>query len=222
MNDLNKGKYRVLIVDDHPFMRQGYSNVLSTKPSLEICGEASNTADAIRLVRSLQPDIAVVDLSLDDSHGLDLIKRISESKCRTKVLVSSMHDESLYAERCIRAGAKGYVNKAEAPETFVDALFVVLEGDVFLSPKMTRRILKGVSSGSNGEIENSIDTLTDRELEVFGLIGRGLTTREIATQLRLSVKTIDTYRDNIKTKLELKSPAELARHAVQWVLESGT
>jgi DNA-binding NarL/FixJ family response regulator len=210
-----------MIVDDHPLMRRGYAELISGEPTLELCGEASTCADAIKLARKLKPDLVVVDISLPDSSGLELIKQIAASSLVAKVLVSSIHDESVYAERCLRAGAMGYINKTEPPETVIEAMLSILSGDIYLSPRMTRRLLKQVARTEKGHEGTSIEQLTDRELEVFDLIGRGLTTREIAGRLHLSVKTVETYRDNIKEKLGLTNSAELVRHAVHWVLESG-
>jgi DNA-binding NarL/FixJ family response regulator len=215
-----RAKYRVMIVDDHPLMRRGYAELISDEPALELCGEASTCAAANQLARQLKPDLIVVDISLPDSSGLELIKQIVASRLESRILVCSIHDESIYAERCLRAGAMGYINKTEPPEAVVEAMMSVLGGEVYLSPRMTRQLLKHVVRGDKGEEVTSIELLTDRELEVFDLIGRGLTTREIANRLHLSIKTVETYRDNIKGKLGLANSAELVRHAVQWVLES--
>lgn len=212
--------FRVMIVDDHPMVRRGFTEVIADEPMLELCGEAANVADAMSLARKCKPDLIIVDLGLPDQSGLELIKRIEASALSTRVLVSSIQDESLYAERCLRAGAMGYVNKAEPPENVVEAMLRVLQGDVYLSADMTRRLLKGVA----GKVEADgalIDRLTDRELEVFDLIGRGHTTREIAERINLSIKTVETHREKIKAKLKIGSTTALTRHAVQWVLEHG-
>ena len=214
-------KFRVIVVDDHPLMRRGLKDVVVDEPQLEFCGEAANAADAIKLAREQNPDLMVLDLGLPDQGGLEVIKRVEASSAsKTRILVCSIQDETLFAERCIRAGAMGYVNKAEPPEKVLEAVFRVLEGDVYLSPQMTRRLLKGVAGKNNADTP-TIDRLTDRELEVFDLLGRGLATREIADRLKLSIKTIETHRDKIKVKLEIESTPALTRHAVQWVLEHG-
>ena len=212
--------YRILVVDDHPMVRRGFADVIADEPSLELCGEAACAADAMTKARELKPDLMIVDLGLPDQSGVELIKRVMASSLKTRVLVSSIQDESLFAERCLRAGAMGYVNKAEPPETVLEAVFCVLDGEIYLSPAMTRRLVRGVAgkSASDGWL---IDGLSDRELEVFDLLGRGLTAREIAERLKLSIKTVETHRDKIKVKLKIKSTAHLTRHAVQWVLEHG-
>lgn len=214
-------KYRVIVVDDHPLMRRGLKDVVVDEPQLEFCGEAANAADAVKLVKKENPDLMVLDLGLPDQGGLEVIKRVeAASSVSTRILVCSIQDETLFAERCIRAGAMGYVNKAEPPEKLIEAIFQVLEGEVYLSSLMTRRLLKGVAGKNNADTP-TIERLTDRELEVFDLLGRGLATREVADRLKLSIKTIETHRDKIKAKLEIKSTPALTRHAVQWVLEHG-
>ena len=213
-------RHRILLVDDHPLVRRGFADVITDEPSLELCAEASNAQEAMKLVREQKPDLTIVDLGLPDQSGVELIKRIKSAKLKCKILVSSIQDESLFAERCLRAGASGYVNKAESPETVLEAIFYVLNGEVYLSPAMTRRLIRGVA-GKGSASGSLVDSLTDRELEVFDLMGRGLTTREVAERLNLSIKTVETHRDKIKTKLKIKSTAVLTRHAVQWVLEHG-
>lgn len=218
MTPLSK-KHRILIVDDHSMVRRGFAEVIAAEPNLELCGEATNVADALNIAHKERPDLIITDLGLPDQNGLELIKSIKASSLKASVLVSSIQDESLFAERCIRAGAMGYVNKAEPPERVVEAIQCVLGREVFLSPLMTRKLLKGVAGKK--EATFSIDQLTDRELEVFDLIGRGLSTREIADRMKLSIKTIETHRDKIKRKLEIETTSKLMRHAVQWVLEQG-
>ena len=213
--------HRIFVVDDHPMVRRGFADVIADESNLDLCGEAATVLDAVTLSKDLKPDLMIVDLGLPDQSGLELIKRLQASKLRTRILVSSIQDETLYAERCLRAGAMGYVNKAEPPETVLEAIFCVLEGEVYLSPKMTRRLLRGVAGKSAGEDVSLIERLSDRELQVFDLMGRGLTTREIAERLKLSMKTVETHRDKIKGKLKVDSTAVLTRHAVQWVLEHG-
>ncbi len=222
MSTSRKNRYRIMIVDDHPLMRRGFFDAISEVHAFEVCGEASCAAGAWETLESLrpQPDLMIIDLALPDMSGLDLVKKIDASIYNVRMLVVSMHDESLFAERCLRAGAMGYVSKTVAPEQVVEAMHQVLDGEVYLSPKMTRRLLKDVARGGRDE-SSSIERLSDRELEVFAWIGRGLTTREIADKLHLSIKTIETYRENIKNKLGVRTSAELVRSAVQWVLENG-
>lgn len=212
---------RILIVDDHPMVREGLAARISTQSDLHICGETDNIRDALLLVDQQRPDLAIIDISLKDGHGLDLIKQIRLRDERVKMLVSSMHEESLFAERALRAGAMGYINKQEAPEKVIDAIRQILEGKMVFSSRMTEQILHRAVGRPTPGNPSPIAGLTDRELEVFELIGRGLTTRKIANQLGLSVHTIETHREKIKSKLKLKNSAELGRHALQWILESG-
>lgn len=211
---------RILIVDDHPLVRRGLSHLIENEEALTVCGEAADFDEAMNLVRQDRPDLAVVDISLAGKSGLDLIKRLQVYDDTIRILVSSMHDEVMYAQRCIRAGASGYINKEVATESVIEAINQVLDGEIYLSPEMTRRVVRNLAGGG-GENEPLVAKLTDRELEVFSLIGRGNTTREISECLKLSIKTIETYRENIKSKLDITTSAELSRHAVQWVLENG-
>lgn len=213
-------KYRVLIVDDHPIVRRGLAELIATRPDLEVCGEAAEIPEALRLVEATRPDVAIVDLTLKGGHGLELIEEIKARHGRVKMLVSSMHDETLFAERALRAGAAGYIGKQEAPERIIEALHKVLRGEICLSPRMANRLLHRVASGEALE-RNPIEGLSDRELQVFEMIGQGQTTKQIAQSLQLSHKTIEAHREKIKAKLNLKNSSELSRHATQWVLENG-
>jgi DNA-binding NarL/FixJ family response regulator len=212
---------RILIVDDHPLVRSGLGELISNEPGLEVCGEADDADDALRKVAATSPDLIVIDISLKSSSGIDLIKRIKDRHPQVKMLVSSMHDESLFAERSLSAGAMGYISKQEAIDKVIVAILHVLRGQIYLSTQMSERLLHRMISGPKSLERSPIESLSDRELQVFEQIGKGLTTREIAGNLHLSIKTIETYRDNIKTKLNLTNTAELSRHAVQWVLENG-
>jgi DNA-binding NarL/FixJ family response regulator len=215
-----KKRARVLIVDDHPAVREALALRIGRQPDLEVCGEASDMSEALRLIAEARPDVAVVDLSLKTGSGIDLIKRIKDRDDTIRILVWSMHSESLYAERALRAGALGYVNKDQATGTIVEAIRRVLEYKVYLSEAMTERVLQRSVGGAREEVARSpLDALADRELEVFGLIGDGVKTAQIAERLHLSVKTIETYRDRIRQKLNLSDGAELVRCAVQWALE---
>ena len=207
---------RVLIVDDHPVVRRGLAQVLDGTEDLEACGEAESAADALKAVAERDPDIAVVDLTLKGKGGLELVKDLHTRHPDLPVLVLSMHDESLYAERALRAGARGYIMKDGRMDDVVTALRQVLDGRVYLSQHMTSRLLGRMTGGGGGDGESPISALTDRELEVFEMIGRGLATRDIADGLHLSVKTVDTHRENIKRKLNLGSANELYRHAFLW------
>ncbi|MBL8849686.1 MAG: response regulator transcription factor [Planctomycetaceae bacterium] len=214
-------KMRVLVVDDHPIVREGISAVINREQDLEVVGQASGLAEAMRLHREMQPDIVVADVSLADGNGLELVKELVAQNADTRVLVQSMHEESLYAERSLRAGARGYINKEESSTQLINAIRHVLNGRVYLSSRMTDRLLNRSVRGVDAA-RSPIESLSDRELEVFEQIGRGMTTRRIAQNLYLSPKTIETYRENIKAKLSLRNATELTQHAVQWVLDNRT
>jgi DNA-binding NarL/FixJ family response regulator len=214
------GKFRVLLVDDHPLVRRGVADVIAHEGDLEICGEAADVAEAMREVERTQPDLVLVDLALKSGHGLELIEKLKARNPKVKTLVSSMHDETLFAERVLQAGAMGYITKQEPPEMLVRAVRQVLRGEVYLSPRMTSRLLHRVAGGSPLR-EDPIQGLSNREIEVYEMIGQGLTVQQIAVRLHLSPKTVETHREKIKQKLSLKSSAELGRRAIQWVLERG-
>lgn len=210
---------KVLIVDDHPLVRRGLAELISKEPDLQVSGEAAGASEALGQLTSNRPNLVIIDLSLQEGSGLDLIKQIKAMDDGIKVLVSSMHDESLFAERSIRAGASGYIHKEEATEKVIEAIRYVLRGKVYLSEDMSERILHQFAGIEELPPEGSISKLSNRELEVFELIGSGLSTRQIAEKLHRSIKTIETYRESIKQKLNLRSSNELIRHAVQWELE---
>jgi DNA-binding NarL/FixJ family response regulator len=213
---------RVLIVDDHPAIREALASRIGRQPDLKVCGEAADTSDALRLVAETQPDVAVVDISLKTGNGIDLIKRLKDRDDDVRILVWSMHSESLFAERALRAGALGYINKDQDTDRIVYAIRRVLTGKVWLSEAMSECILqRGVGAGRQGATRSPLNALADRELEVFRLIGQGVKTSAIAVQLHLSVKTVETYRGRIRQKLELGDGAKLAHYATQWVLENG-
>jgi DNA-binding NarL/FixJ family response regulator len=217
-----KKRARIVIVDDHPAVREALASRIDRQPDLEVCGEAADMSEALRLVADAQPDLAVIDISLKTGSGIDLIKRIKDRNDSVRMLVWSMHSESLYAERALRAGALGYINKDQATDKIVEAIRRVLEGKVFLSDAMAEKVLhRGVGGGRNEVTRSPLDVLADRELEVFLLIGQGVKTAEIAKRLHLSVKTVETYRDRIRQKLDLSDGTELAHYATQWVLENG-
>lgn len=217
----SKQAIRVLIVDDHPIVREGLASLLSKQPDFEICGEADDVPNAFRLVEGTHPDVVTVDLSLENGSGLDLIRRISELDSSIRLVVCSLFDETLYAERALQAGALGYVNKQEATRTIVQAIRTVLDGEVYLSDRMSQRLAKRLIGGRHKLERPAVDRLSDRELEVFQLIGAGLTTPEIAQKLHLGIKTIETHRRHIKEKLNLENTAQLARDAAKWVVENG-
>ena len=212
---------RILIVDDHPLVRTGLISLVQNEADLEVCGETGMVSEALELVGSEAPDLVIVDISLADGNGLELVKRLLARNSELKVLVCSMHDEALFAHRALNAGAKGYINKQEATTQIIDAIRHVLKGKIWLSEPMTERVLQTLATDSNGIQTTSIGCLSDRELEVFGLIGQGMGPKQIAEQLYLSVKTVETHRERIKKKLNLQSAGELVRCAVEWTLSQG-
>lgn len=217
-NQSNLQAARILIVEDHPVVRRGLVELINAEPDLKVCGEADDAPAAVQLLGQTHPDLVMIDISLKRGNGIDLVKQIKARDSQVKLLVTSVHDESLYAERALRAGAMGYVNKSEPIPTILNAIRQVLRGRIFLSMPMVNRMLQ--SPTPEAIEESPISSLSDRELQVFELISRGLTTREIASKLLLSIKTIETHRDHIRMKLKLKNSTELIHHAVQWFLES--
>ena len=212
-----KAKYRVLLIDDHPILRKGLAELINQEPDLVVCGEAEEAPKAFEAVGLLNPDVALVDISLRGGNGLELIKNIKARWPDLPLLVLSMHDETLYAERALRAGSLGYIMKEEAIEKVLTAIRQVIAGEIFLSDKMKGRMLNQLVGGRIKHGSSSIDNLSDRELEVFRLIGEGRGTRQIAEELRLSVRTVEAYREYIKDKLNLKNGTELVQHAFQYV-----
>jgi DNA-binding NarL/FixJ family response regulator len=209
---------RILVIDDHPIARLGIRQMIAQEQDLEICGEADSGPVALAMLADTSPHLAIVDLSLPESSGLELIREIRASHPNVLILVLSMHDEMLYAERVLRAGARGYIMKREAITGLVDAIRTVMAGRVHVSEAVTQAMLERL--GREGTVaDNPLSALSDRELEVFDLIGRGrgLTTAAIANQLRVSIKTIETYRSNIRTKLNLRNASDLTRFAASWV-----
>jgi DNA-binding NarL/FixJ family response regulator len=218
----NNKKRSVLIVDDHPLIRHGVTQLVQQEEDLTVCGEAEDGPEALEAIQQTRPDIVVLDIMLKTANGLALISTIQERFPGLPVLMLSMHDEALYAERALRAGAQGYVMKQDSPEKLIEAIRRVLQGEIYLSDSMTARMLKKLATGSPAQELSPLEMLSARELEVFRLIGRGTATREIADQLQVSVKTVDAHRANIKKKLELKSGAELVQRAIKWVLSQET
>jgi DNA-binding NarL/FixJ family response regulator len=208
---------RLLIVDDHPMMRSGLAALIDNEGDLKVCAQADNAGQAITAVSKQKFDLALVDISLPDKNGLELIKDIRALSPELPVLVVSMHDELIYAERVLRAGARGYIMKQEGGEKFLRAIRQVLSGSVFVSEKMSARILENLSGPQPGNASSPVRRLSDREFEVFRLIGQGVPTGDIATRLRLSVKTVEVHRANIKVKLNVTTATELVRYAVRWL-----
>jgi DNA-binding NarL/FixJ family response regulator len=215
MRQPNDNKTPVVIVEDHPMFRERLAELINKEADLEICGEADNIRDGFELITQSAAEVAIIDITLQGSSGLELLKNLKAARVELPVLVLSMHDESLYAERVLRAGAKGYITKSEASAKIMTALRQVLAGEIYLSTKMATKLL-GQLAGSC-ERASGLDRLTDRELEVFNLIGRGQTTREISANLGLGAATVETYRARIKEKLQLENGARLQQEALRWV-----
>ena len=210
---------KVLLVDDHPMVRERLAEAIEREEGLSVCGQAESRHEALSVIKGSHPDLAIIDLTLKASSGLELIKDIRGRWPKLLMLVVSMHDESLYAERAIRAGAMGYVMKHEPPKTFKTAIHRVLGGDMYLSEKMATSLLAKLMRGGNEPEETPVSRLSDRELEVFRLLGQGKGTKQIAQELNLTVNTINSFRTRIKEKLHFKNSTELLLHAIQWVQE---
>jgi DNA-binding NarL/FixJ family response regulator len=213
--------FKVLLVEDHPMFREHLAQLIGRDLGMVVCGETDNIRDAMRLIDTEKPDIAIVDITLRGSSGLELLKDIKAQGLSLDVLVLSMHDEELYAERALRAGAKGYITKNEASGEILKAIHCVMNGEVYASHRMTSKLLERMTQKGIPPELAGLDKLADRELEVFQLLGRGKSTREIAESLNLGESTVETYRSRIKDKLNLRSAAELYLRAGQWVREHG-
>ncbi len=209
---------KVVVIDDHPIVRQGFVQLINMEEDLQVVGEAETAGEGLQVINKTKPDLALIDLSLKDSNGLELIKDVIHMMPRLPILVVSLHDENIYAERALRAGAKGFIMKAEATDNVMTAIRQVLGGNVYLSNELKLKLVEKMTTGSSKSSVSPVDVLSDRELEVFALIGKGLKTRAIAESLNLSVKTIETYKSHLKLKLDLKDGTELIQRAVEWVL----
>ena len=213
---MQTAKKTVLVVDDHPLMRQGLALLINQQQDMQVCGEAQEAQAAMHAIAQLRPDIMILDISLNGPDGLDILKNIRATNPDLPVLILSMHDEAIYAERALRARANGYIMKQEATEKVLVAVRRILNGEVYLSERMSNKMLQQYIGGAPSMIQSRIASLSDRELEVFRLIGEGRGTREIAEELHLSIKTVETYQAHIKEKLALRSGRELIQHAIQW------
>jgi DNA-binding NarL/FixJ family response regulator len=211
------GKTRILIVDDHPMTRDGLVHLIDGESDLVVAWKAENASQAMDIVTKQRPDLMLTDITLPDKSGLELIKDVRAIQPGLAVLVISMHDETFYAERCLRAGARGYITKQEGGTRLMEAIRQVLDGKVYVSEKMTALIIELFSGKSRGTAKSPISQLSDREFDVYQLIGRGQSTKEVADQLHLSEKTVAVHREHIKKKLGLKSAGELVHHAIRWV-----
>jgi DNA-binding NarL/FixJ family response regulator len=208
-------KKTVFVVDDHPLLRQGLAMLINREPDLTVCGEAEEAQAAMKAIAAKHPDILIADISLNGPDGLDLLKNLRILYPGLPVLILSMHDESIYAERALRARANGYIMKQEATEKVLVAVRRILSGEIYLSDRMANKLLHQYVSGITADMHSRLSALSDRELEVFRLIGEGRSTRQIAEKLHLSVKTVETYQAHIKDKLALRTGRELVQHAIQ-------
>lgn len=220
MQQSNQPQSQIMIIDSHPIVREGYSRLIERQQGLQVCAESDGKEEAIRQIGLVSPDLIIVGITLKDGNGLDLIKEIKSQFDQIRFLVVSMHDEILFAEKAIRAGALGYLNKQATADQILKAIYRVLDGKVYLSPAITERMIcRSIGSDNHSDL-SPVESLSAREFEVFKQIGSGATTRQIAQKLQLSSKTVETYRENIKLKLNLKNATELSLHATQWALEN--
>lgn len=210
------GTKKILLVDDHPIIRQGISQVIQEEPDLIVCGEAGDGDTAIMLAERDRPDVIVVDITLKEGNGIELIRKLLSQWPKMPILVLSMYNESFYAERAFRAGAKGYVTKGEPCQQVVQGIREVLRGEIFISERLAAKMVDKLVGGRRDGERRSIDRLSEREFQVFEMIGQGMHTRDIAGKLKLSVKTVDAHRENIKGKLKLRNATELLKTAIQW------
>ena len=214
---IGEKKITVFIVDDHPLVRQGLAQVINAEPDMQVCGDAEDAPRALHAVTTKNPDLVIVDISLRGNNGLELIKNIKALRHNLPILVFSMHDETVYAQRALRAGARAYVMKQESADKIITAIRRIMTGDIYVSNRVADQVLHQLVNGGGDPSGSPVDRLSDRELEVIQLIGRGLSTREIAANLNLSVKTIESHRAHIKEKLNLRNATELVQFSVQWV-----
>ncbi len=219
MSENQPEKSRILVVDDHPLFREGLRQIIERDTGLTVCGEAANTAEALEAIAQLHPDLVLVDISLGGTSGIDLIKAVKNAYDELPVLVISMHDESLYAERALRAGAMGYVMKQEPTKMVKTAIHKVLGGEMYLSERMSSSVISKFMRGDGDHPASPIEMLSDRELEVFRMLGQGKGTRQIAQDLQVTVATVNSFRNRIKEKLNLKTATEVMLHAIQWCRE---
>lgn len=210
-------KHRIYVVDDHPIMRRGYASLINREPDMEVYGEAGSAEEALKDIQEKNPDLAIVDVSLEGMNGIEMLKHLKVQKPDMPILVVSMHDETLYAERALHAGASGYIMKSEVGSTVVDAIRRVMKGSLYLSDEMSSKLLRPYFGRPKDGVTSPLNTLSDRELEVFELVGRGLTTKGIAEALHISPKTVESHRARIKAKLGIDNTAQLRQRAVVWV-----
>jgi len=214
---MKKRKHSILVVDDHPILREAISRLIEQAPDLLVCAQADSCRGALKLIETIKPDVAILDISLKDGSGITLLEEIRRRAQGTKVLMFSMYDEVVYAERCLRTGASGYVMKSADPSLVVEGVRAILRGQVFVSDALKDTIMRGISGKGQSRPGTIADSLTNREMEVFQAIGLGFTTKEISANLNLSPKTVQTYREHIKRKLKIGNTIELAQRAIQWM-----
>jgi DNA-binding NarL/FixJ family response regulator len=214
-------KTKILVVDDHPIVRERLAELINQEPDLHVCAEAEDSHQALKAIQECSPDLAIIDITLKDTYGIELIKQLKERYPKLPMLVLSMHDESLYGERSLRAGAKGYLTKQEATRKVVTAIRTILAGEIFVSEKMAATILRKVAGGASPTGGSPVDVLSNREMEVFQLLGEGLGVRQIAENLFISVKTAEAHREHIKQKLNFKTSSELLRYAIGHTIKDG-
>jgi DNA-binding NarL/FixJ family response regulator len=212
-------KTRIFIVDDHPLLRRGLAELINRESDMVFCGEAEDSPTAMRLIAQIKPDLVIVDISLKGYNGIELIKNIKAFDQKIQVLVLSMHDESIYAMRVLKAGAKAYVMKQEVVDKVMEAIRRIRAGKVFVSERVASRMLDQVVVGGDPSTDSPVDLLSDRELEIVNMIGSGLPTREIAAKLHISIKTVESHRARIKEKLSLQNAIQLVQFCVRWVEE---
>lgn len=211
-----EGRIRVFIVDDHPAIREALRHAITSRLDMEVCGEAASASDALRLIRQTDPTVAIVDVSLEDIHGLGLVQDIHDGNPNTAVIVFSMYDEQIYAERAIRAGAVGYLMKTEPTQCVVDAIRAVSQGDVYLSQRMRSRIASAASGRHTRKLGFAVDDFTEREMLIFEMLGEGYGIEEIASRLNISTKTVEVHRRRAKEKLGLNTVLELMQYVIRW------
>jgi DNA-binding NarL/FixJ family response regulator len=212
----NENKTQILIVDDHPVVRDGLTTIINHEPDMNVCGEADDACQALKTITELKPDVVVVDISLKNSDGIDLTKSITTVHPKLSVIILSVHDESIYAERALLAGAQGYLMKDVVSENIIKAIRTILSGEIYVSNTISKKFLHQIASDNAGTTKTPIESLSDREFEIFRLIGEGYKASQIAEQLHLSTKTIETYRSRMKDKLNLSNAAELLQYAIKW------
>ena len=215
----NEKMIKILIVDDHPVVRQGIKDIIEREGNIKVTAEADSASEAMDIIRKDTPDLAIIDITIKGNiNGVELVKAIKDRYPEVNTLVLSMHNESLYAERSIRAGAKGYLMKEDAPKNIINAIYKIMEGDLFISDETSRRIVNKVVQGSSDALGLNIEKLSNREFEIFRLIGNGFSSKEISKKLNLSVNTIESHRRNIREKMNFVDSAEMVKHAIQWVI----